>query len=84
MRGGRGQNFQPALASCRNATTLEKLKRWPVMLKCQPCKDLSCCEYFPAEIPTKLNQYFYHYGSIAFYIHYFVFIMFQGHDSSTK
>ena len=54
------------------------------MLKCQPCKDLSCCEYFPAEIPTKLNQYFYHYGSIAFYIHYFVFIMFQGHDSSTK
>ena len=49
-----------------------KIKRWPVMLKvCQPHKNLSC-EYFPAEIPTKLNWYFYHYNFRTFYIHYFV------------
>ena len=55
------------------------------MLKvCQPCKHLSSCEYFPAEIPTKLNQYFYHYDSITFHIHYFVQVMVQGPDSSKK
>jgi len=40
-----------------------KLKRWPVMLKlCQPRNHLSHCEYFPAENPTKLTRYFYHYS----------------------
>jgi len=29
------------------------------MLKlCQPSKHLSCCEYFPAEIPIKVNRNF--------------------------
>ena len=54
------------------------------MLKlCQPRKHLSYCEYFPAN-ETKPTRYFYHYSSIAYYIHYFVFVMFLGHDSSAK
>jgi len=44
----------------------------------QPCKHLSCSEDFPAEIPTKLNRYFYHHSSVACYIHYLVVVMVQG------
>jgi len=51
---------------------------------CQPRKYLSCSKYFAAEIPTKLNRYFYHYNAITFYIHYFVQVMVQGYDSSKK
>jgi len=74
MRGGSRQKFLTrAGLYCRNTAALEKFKCWPVILKvCQPRKHLSCCEYFPAEIPTKLNQYFYHHNSITFCIHYFV------------
>ena len=42
------------------------------MLKvCQPRKHVSCCEYFPAEIPIKLNRYLYHCSSRAYYINYY-------------
>ena len=43
----------------RNTAGIEKL-RAPVMLKlCQPSKCLSGFKYFPDEIPTKLNRYFF-------------------------
>jgi len=38
----------------------------------QACKHLSCCEYLPAEIPTKHNRYFVLYSVLhsLFCVHY--------------
>jgi len=56
------------------------------MLKlCQPRKHLSCCEYFPAEIPTKVTDIFViTVPQPINYIHYFVFVVVHSHESSTK
>jgi len=60
-----------------------KIKRCPVMLKLRQLrKHLSCGEYLPAEISAQHNRYFI--VIVPYYINYFVFVMGQAHDSSTK
>jgi len=51
----------------------------------QPRKNLPCCEYLPAEIPAKrqiTTDIFI--DIIPYYIHHFMFVMAQAHDSSAK
>lgn len=60
-------------------------ERCPLMLRlCQPCKQLSCCESLPGEIPTKHNWFFI--VTVLYCIHYFVFVnvLCQAHGLSTK
>ena len=50
--------FNPGRTLLKNKHgSTRKIKGWPVTLKvCQPRNHLSCCEYFPSEIPTKLSR----------------------------
>jgi len=49
----------------------QKNKCCPVTLKLhQPRKRLSCCEYFPDEIPTKLNR------SLIIIVPYYIHIVY--------
>jgi len=92
VRGASGQDFSNSCRGgqkistltgpcCEKAAALDKSSDPDL---CQPHKHLFCCAYFPVEISTKLNRYFYHCSSITYYIHYFVFLVVQGRDSSTK
>jgi len=48
---GAEKKFNPSRTLTRNTAAPKNINSWPVMLKlCQPCKHLSCCEYFPAKI----------------------------------
>jgi len=79
---GADKKFQPSQDS---VVKRQQHQTNQVMLNlCQPPKHLFCCEYFAVEISTKLIHYFYHCSSMAFYINYFVFLVVQGRDSSTK
>ena len=79
---GADKKFQPAQDSV--VERQQHQTNQVMLILCQPRKHLFCCEYFPGEISTKLNRYFYHCSSITFFFHYFVFLVVQGRDSSTK